>query len=122
MRVSGGGPREQYLRRVWAAEVETNVSDPFDNWDFQRNHHHYATTYAVTYADWRPAGLRKQPTLAIPTPGPSSPLEVPAITFWNSHRSRIPGTTTHGFRRGSEFSTPIELALDPPSWPGWKSS
>ena len=47
------------------------------------------------------------------------PLDSTPITFWTRHKRAIHGTTSHNFRKFTDFSTPIQHALDPPQWAGW---
>ncbi|XP_037781915.1 uncharacterized protein LOC119578399 isoform X2 [Penaeus monodon] len=111
------GPRAKYLRRQWEAEAEAYLED--DPPEVEIN---YSTTSKADYGHPRPYAHQEE----TPPPGPSSPLSAAPITFWTSHRARIPGTTTPAastnvFPRSAAFSTPITVALDPPAWPGWKA-
>ncbi|XP_066945346.1 uncharacterized protein [Macrobrachium rosenbergii] len=110
------GPRQRYLRRVWVAEAE----EAENGYLLEDARERYVTTSGSTFTNPRPREKQEEEKMPPASVwGPSSPLSTPPITFWRAHRSRIPGGTTHGFRRSAEFTTPIKVALDPPSWPGW---
>ncbi|XP_069982098.1 uncharacterized protein [Penaeus vannamei] len=113
------GPRAKYLRRQWEAEAEAYIKDDPPEVEVS-----YSTTSKADYSHPRP--YTQQQEAPLPPPGLSPPLGAAPITFWTSHRTRIPGTTTPAastnvFPRSAAFSTPITLALDPPAWPGWKA-
>ncbi|XP_042892562.1 uncharacterized protein LOC122266758, partial [Penaeus japonicus] len=113
------GPRAKYLRRQWEAEAEANLEDVPPEVEVS-----YSTTSKADYSHPRPYTQQEEPPP--PPPGPSSPLDAAPITFWTFHRAKIPGTTTPAagtnvFPRSATFSTPIMLALDPPTWPGWNT-
>ncbi|XP_071538558.1 uncharacterized protein [Panulirus ornatus] len=116
--MGSGGPRRRHLRRVWEAEAEMlQLEEDAPDQDVALR----TTTTRDAFS--HPSSGRNRSNEPPPC---TFPLGAAPITFWTDHRGRVHGVTTPGaktraFGRSTGFTTPIQVALDPPSWTGWRT-